>query len=424
MVDNSDRVVVVSTDGHCGADLYGYLPYLERRYHDEFETWVATYVDGWADLDSDAKMDRRLGLSSAADVLNWDSDQRLALIDLQGIAAEVLFPNTAPPFSPSGAISAPGPRSESEYELRWAGVKAHNRWLADFCAAAPGRRAGMAQVYLDRPEDAMDEIRWAKEAGLRGVLLPNDHTLKMANLYYPAYEPIWALCAELEIPIHRHAIAPTESEREIGPVALWITSLEVTFYGMRALGHLLCGAVFERHPKLKFVLTELNDSQNVAAYLARLDAMYDTTKSGRTSGNFSIAPAVDLLRRRPSEYFETNCFLGGPLDLKETTGPDGPPNLMFGADIPHAEGTVPFSQEAMRIQLRGLDTESIVAIAGATATDLYHFDSAQLRTIADRVGPTLGELMTPLADSDWPSYPEETKSRTFLHEKDPRIAVG
>ena len=36
----------------------------------------------------------------------------------------------------------------------------------------PGRRAGLAQVYLDNLDDASTEVAWAKRAGFMGVLCP------------------------------------------------------------------------------------------------------------------------------------------------------------------------------------------------------------------------------------------------------------
>ena len=93
----------------------------------------------------------------------------------------MLFPNTTPPFYPSGAVTAPGPRSQEEYELRFAGVKAHNRWLADFVSEAPERWAGFAQLFLDDVDAAVAEVRWAADNGFRGVLLPNDHVQRMAQ---------------------------------------------------------------------------------------------------------------------------------------------------------------------------------------------------------------------------------------------------
>ena len=100
------------------------------------------------------------------------ASRRIAELEADGVVAEVLFPNTIPPFFPSGNLVAPQPSAE-EYEQRWAGLKAHNRWMVDFCQEAPGRRAGIAQIMLNDVDDAVGEIRWAKDAGLTGgILLP------------------------------------------------------------------------------------------------------------------------------------------------------------------------------------------------------------------------------------------------------------
>jgi len=153
--DAAARYTVVSADGHAGADLLDYRPYLESEYHDRFDAWAATYVNPYEDLlHGDAER-------------NWDSARRLADLERDGIVAEVLFPNTIPPFYPSMSLSAQQPSAE-EYELRWAGLRAHNRWMADFCAEAPGRRAGTCQVLLGNMDDAVAEVRWARDHGLFG----------------------------------------------------------------------------------------------------------------------------------------------------------------------------------------------------------------------------------------------------------------
>ena len=115
--------------------------------------------------------------------------------------AEVLFPNTIPPFFAQGNLTALEP-SAADYERRWAGVQAHNRWLADFCAAAPGRRAGCAQIFLNDLDDTLDEIRWAKENMhvFGGILLPNvAPNSPLPPLWDPHYEPLWELCEELDV---------------------------------------------------------------------------------------------------------------------------------------------------------------------------------------------------------------------------------
>ena len=144
------RYTVISADSHCGADVLDYRPYLAKRFHDEFDAWAATYEVPFADLLGPIRY------------RNWDSERRLAEHEADGIVAEVLFPNTVPPFFEEGNLVALPP-SEADYERRWAGVQAHNRWVADFCAAAPGRRAGVAQVFVNRLDDALAEISWAAE---------------------------------------------------------------------------------------------------------------------------------------------------------------------------------------------------------------------------------------------------------------------
>ena len=164
--------VVISTDGHCGADLWTTSRDLEKRYHDAFDPWAESFHEPWDDeLDQDRPVNNRSGVASAAAPLNWDSRQRNEYIDGQGITAEVLFPNTPPPFYPSGVLTLTGPPRGRGVRAGFAGLRAHNRWLADFCAEAPRHRVSR-HIFLDDVDEAVAEVRWAKNAGLRGVLLP------------------------------------------------------------------------------------------------------------------------------------------------------------------------------------------------------------------------------------------------------------
>ncbi|EUA51809.1 amidohydrolase domain protein [Mycobacterium xenopi 3993] len=124
--DTIDRYVVISTDTHAGADLYGYKQYLPARLHDEFDAWAKTYVSPFDDL------------VIATANRNWDHEFRIAEMDADGVAGEVLLPNTVPPFFPTTPnITISLPRTRDEFEKRWAGVQAHNRWQVDFCSLAP-----------------------------------------------------------------------------------------------------------------------------------------------------------------------------------------------------------------------------------------------------------------------------------------------
>jgi predicted TIM-barrel fold metal-dependent hydrolase len=409
------RQVLISTDGHAGADLRDYKPYLERSYHEQFDAWADSYHDPWVEeTDQERPLNHRLGVASATAPLNWDSSMRLDYLDGQGIAAEVLFPNTAPPFYPSGALTSPGPRTRQEFELRFAGLRAHNRWLAEFCSRAPDRRAGFAQIFLDDIDAAIAEVRWAKEAGLRGVLLPNDHVLRMANLYYPQYDPLWAVCADLGMPVHRHANFPTESVHDGGDASALVGMVEMQFYMVRAIGHMILSGAFERHPDLVFVLTEISTASEIPAYLAKLDGMVGMNLGAGTPLFEHIKDALAALHRSASEYFATNCFVAGPTHDLRPAHDIGTPNLMWGADVPHAEGTSPFTLEALRTMLWDLPEEELNVLLATRAAAVYGFDLDRLQQVADRIGPTVDEIKTPLPAEERPRFPEDTRCTIFM----------
>src|SRR5262245_3403583 len=239
----SSRHAIISSACHAGADLPDYKSYLPQRWHDEFDAWAATYSDSWADIDANSEY--KAGVSSFMSPLNWDSNKRLETLESEGVVAEVLFPNTVPPFFPNGLLAAPGPRTAEEYEHRWAGIQAHNRWLEDFCNDAPGRRFGVAQLLIDNVDDAVAEIRWAKDAGMRQVLLPNDHHEKLHHLYYASLEPIWSVCEELDMPIGWHgAVVVSDADPDSIDAAHAIGVMETLYFGQRSLPQLVLSGVF------------------------------------------------------------------------------------------------------------------------------------------------------------------------------------
>src|ERR1700740_2378464 len=288
-----DRYVVISTDTHAGADLHDYKPYLPAALHDEFDAGAKTDVSPF-----DA-----LTISPAS--RNWDSDLRIADMDADGVAAEVLLPNTVPPFFPTTPnITISLPSTREEFEKRWAGVQAHNRWQVDFCSLAPARRRGLVQIFPNDVDLALDEIRWgAAQECFGGVLVPavSPGDPAVAPLFHTRYEPIWALCTELDLTVVQHAGAGSP-EMPMDPPALnAVLITEMALWAQRTLGHLILAGVFERYPTLRFVPTE-QGTLWVPQQLAMLDAMVPTMKSeahNRTYGMFG-GPSADHLTMTPS----------------------------------------------------------------------------------------------------------------------------
>ena len=69
------------------------------------------------------------------------------------------------------------------------------------------------------------------------------------------YDPLWATCEELGVPVTHHSGqgSPDYGKHSFA-MFLWIA--ETSWFSHRPLAHLIIGGVFERHPDLKFVMTE------------------------------------------------------------------------------------------------------------------------------------------------------------------------
>jgi predicted TIM-barrel fold metal-dependent hydrolase len=326
-------------------------------------------------------------------------------MNADGIAAEVVFPNTVPPFYPRSIINAGAPSNAEEYRLRWAGVKAHNRWLADFCAQAPGRRAGMAQVFLYDVEDAAAEVRAARDSGLMGVLIPADHSQKLENLYERRLDPFWAACTDVGLPVSRHAVfvGPPETE-DTGPATDAVGTYEITGFFRRGLAHLVLGGVFERFPDLKFLFTETNTSW----VLEELQMLEIYCAMGRQSGTPLYAMmhrAVDDLSLTPREYYERNVWVGASISARSDIANRhelGVDRVLWGSDYPHHEGSFPHTRVAMRWLFEGVPEPEVRAMTSLNAAKVYGFDLDCLQGLADEIGPTPEEIAAPLSAAEVP----------------------
>jgi len=292
-----DRYIVVSADGHAGAQMHEYRDYLEHKYLAAFDEWAKSYVNPFIDLRGETAY------------RNWDSSRRLQELEDDGVVAEVIFPNTIPPFFPSGNLLARPPSPEM-YELRWAGLRAHNRWLADFCADAPGRRAGMAQIFLNDVEDAVAEIGWAREHNLfGGVLLPGvPPDSGLPPLIAPDYDPIWAVCQDLGMPINNHS---GQAGPEFGTykASMALFMVELGWFSHRVFWHMALGGVFARYPGIKLVLTEQSAGW-VPPVLNMLDHQYRRFLDPGTAESHFGGELVKEVPEPPSYYWQHNCYAG------------------------------------------------------------------------------------------------------------------
>lgn len=413
---SSERHIVISADCHAGADLRQYREYLESKYHAEFDEWADHMEEAsrqQAEKFAKAGMGRgtmNVGIDGDPEVdgnRNYSTERRLGEQHADGVIAEVVFPNTQPPFAPAAATQFEAPPYSDDFERRWAGLRAHNRWLLDFVNEAPAQRAGIAQIFLGDVEGSVAEIEWAAENGLRGGILvpgaPPDSPFE--PLYSEIYEPIWAAAAAHNLPLNHHAGGATPNFGNHFPSSLAVFMLEVQWWTQRALWHLMFSGVFERYPELKWVNTETGTAW-VPDTLARLDSFYERMKYSKY-GSESIfgGLAVAGMSLKPSEYWHRQCYIGASflrpteVALAVELGSD---RIMWGSDYPHIEGSHPHTAEHLRLTFANISIEDTTKILTTNAAEVYNFDLEALAPLAEQYCPTKQEVAQAINYDDIP----------------------
>jgi predicted TIM-barrel fold metal-dependent hydrolase len=168
------------------------------------------------------------------------------------------------------------------------------------------------------------------------------------------------------------------------------------FFVQRGFCQLILGGVFERFPKLRYILTESGCAW-APGLLRRLDGVWMSMKAGST-GEVDFSKAF-VLPEPPSFYAKRNCWYGASFPSpREIEGRDfvGVDHILWGNDYPHYEGCYPYSRENMRYAFASLEPGEVRKLLGENAAALYGFDLAALRPLAERAGITEGLVATPL----------------------------
>lgn len=401
----SSRYAIISADTHAGGSHEQYREFLADEWKDEFDAWRNRYKNPWKDLrDTDLR------------IRNWDDDRRDRDQLSEGVVGEVIFPNTVPPFYPGFVLFAQPPKPE-EYARRRAGIHAHNRWMVDFCSRQPERRAGIGQFFLNDIDDAIEDITWIKNNGLRGgILLPTvaPDVKWVRPLYDPEYDRLWAAIQDLDITINLHSGTGSPDYGRFNATPMIMIS-EVAFYGLRPFVHMLLSGVFERFPRLKFVFTEGSAAQ-LPPLLADLDRIILNVREGEI-GELKYRPE-NALPRSATEYYHQNCWMGssfpGPADAaaREILGRD---RFMWGSDYPHDEGTHPYTREHLRQVFCDVPEDELRMILGGNAAKLYDFDLEKLQPLVDQYGLTPEELRVPL--TELPEHPNSALLRAASQQQ-------
>ena len=395
-----DRYTVVSSDCHAGLPPEQYRSYLDHKYRETFDQVLPIQKEMTDKFErvfllKDINEQWRAGVEAQL-AGAWDHERRVEVLDGDGIAGEIIFPDgvteqNSPPFGAGLAL----PTRNIVPDLQWAGARAHNRWLAEFCDRDPVRRFGVAVCPLLWDVDrAVEEVRFAAENGLGGMLIPAV-TTGFEAYHNLCYDPFWAACEDVGIAVCLHS-GPgpfddffgqrfPEGDQRQYPGAVGVYVSEVFFWTYRSLIFMLWGGVFERFPRLKASVTETGQGWLLPPLLRMLDHHYTDTQFSSKLGDYR-----SHLSMSPADYFRRNCAVGAscmPRADAEIRHEMGLGQIMWGTDYPHPEGTWPNTAQRMREAFRGLPEEDVAAMLGGNALAFYDLDAAGLAEVARRVGP-------------------------------------
>jgi predicted TIM-barrel fold metal-dependent hydrolase len=383
----AERPVIISCDGHATGRPEDYRPYIEPAFREQYAEFEQALAAQRAARARATQENRSLFSKQGADEFaaatgdardgEWNSERRTEVLDGEGVVAEVLFPNNGVPFGGFG--------ESAQHDLRAAGNRAYDRWLVDFANESPGRRAALAMLTVHDLDATVAEITWARDHGMKGVIIPTAPGQGLPPYYDPCYDSMWRACQDLDMPVHVHGGSGTPDYGDYGAISMLVYATETVYFAHRPLWFLIWGGVLERFPTMKLVFTE-SRADWIPSTLTYLDAIHSQRY---------FSHIRDTVKLKPSEYWERQCYVAASFmgadeaALRYDIGID---KLMWGADYPHVEGTWPRTRKSLARCFSGVPGDEVRSILTENPARLYGFDVDALQPIADTVCPTMHEL--------------------------------
>jgi predicted TIM-barrel fold metal-dependent hydrolase len=279
-----------------------------------------------------------------------DVDKRLAEMDRDGVAAEVLFPSMLGSFISGRKAGA---------EITEALCRSYNDWVAEYCRASPRRLFPIACIAVRNLHAAVAEMKRARTLGHVGIVLPSG-----SPEYRPygdgEYDALWAVAQDLGLPVAFHAAHGSDLAMRAESFArhgfrytLRHITAEIT------VSDLILGGVCERFPNLRFVLAEYGVGW-IAHFLAASD-----WRQARRRGSGLPLRFSDYWRRNFRATFEDDEI---GVRLRDEIGVG---SLLWANDYPHGDSIWPHSTSILDRILAGCPPEERHAMTVQNAVDLF-----------------------------------------------------
>jgi uncharacterized protein len=291
----------------------------------------------------------------------YNPADRLSALDKDGVDAEVLFPND--PVQ-SGCFF----QGNAEFELDC--VRAYNDTLAQWREVSE-RYVPLAVIpYMSGIDVTVAEVQRAVHKGHRGIVMlvePSQNLEGLKHFNDPYWDPLWAACQDLDVPIHWHASGglrltmprwsgySRNQEQAVGPSGGF--SVQAQF-----IPNLIFSGVLDRYPRSKWVCAETGLGW-VNYILDGCDHEWERRHLW-TEG----------ILTRPSELFRRQIYVDfwyeeAGIRQRHHIGIE---NIMWESDYPHSTSTYPESWEFVKRTLAGVPEDEQKLLRYGNAMRVYH----------------------------------------------------
>jgi predicted TIM-barrel fold metal-dependent hydrolase len=297
-----------------------------------------------------------------------DPDVRLSVLDECGIDAQVIFPSTIGLGGQDlGMVDDPA--------LCRVAIEIYNDAMAEVQANSGNRLLPLPLMPAWDVDTCVAEAQRVAALGARGVNMTSDpDDLGAPDLANRAWDPFWAVCSELQLPVHFHIGAsatamsffgkypwpshPMNTQLAIGGTLLFIGNA-------RVVTNLILSGIFDRHPGLKVVSVESGVGW-IPFILEALD--YEMSENAPDE--------LSQLQKLPSQYFRSNLYATFWFENNRNKLPDlidavGEDNILFETDFPHPTCLYPKPLDTVAAKMATLAPDVQCKIMGENARKLY-----------------------------------------------------
>jgi predicted TIM-barrel fold metal-dependent hydrolase len=217
-------------------------------------------------------------------------------------------------------------------------------------------------------EASVAEIRRAVGKGHRGVVFPATPMLQrdLPHINELAYDPIWAVCEELQVPVCFHSGSSSRLEFPLYPelapslqAALSVVNRPLA--AISVFSNILYSHILVRHPKLKVIFAD--SSLGWGAYELEL-ADHEFERQRLHLDNGEVRPS-ELFRR---QCYLTGCFDRAGIDLRAYIGLD---NILWETNFPQASSPWPRSWDAIETSFSSVPSEERQQLLMGNAQRVY-----------------------------------------------------